>query len=141
LKLYNNILTNFSFYIIIIYKMNFLLGIVIAALFMILLVSIVNETVESFRGRRGRGRRGGRRGGWRRGFNPNRYLRRFRHRNNWWGHRGWYGSHGKVFSRRPNIFKNGRTMEYTINFHYIAIIYNENGFVNSSNCFVYYCIL
>lgn len=77
--------------------MNFLLGIVIAALFMILLVSIVNETVESFRGRRGRGRRGGRRGGWRRGFNPNRYLRRFRRRNNWWGNRGWYGSDGRGY--------------------------------------------
>jgi hypothetical protein len=74
--------------------MNFLLGIVITALFMILLVSIVNETVESFRGRRGvRGDRGWRRGSWRRRrTNPNRYLRRFRRRNNWWGYRDWYGS-------------------------------------------------
>ena len=64
--------------------MNFLLGVVIAALFMILLVSIVNETVESFRGRRGH-RRGWR---WHR-FNPNRYKHRFRRRN-WRGYGGWY---------------------------------------------------
>ena len=83
--------------------MNFLLGIVIAALFMILLVSIVNETVESFRGR---GRRG-RRGGWRRGINPNRYVRRFRRRNNWWGHRGWYGSHGWGYGWWPGYLTLG----------------------------------
>ena len=89
--------------------MNFLLGIVIAALFMILLVSIVNETVESFRGRRGgrRGGRGWRRSGWRRGFNPNRYLRRFRRRDNYWGHRGWYGSHGWGYGWWPGYLTLG----------------------------------
>jgi len=83
--------------------MNFLLGIVIIALFMILLVSILNETVEAFRGRRGRGRRGG----WRRGFNPNRYLRRFRRRNNWWGHHGWYGSGGWGYGWWPGYLTLG----------------------------------
>ena len=86
--------------------MNFLLCIVIAALFMILLVSIVNETVESFRGRGRRGRRG-RRGGWRRGFNTNRYLRRFRRRNNWWDHRGWYGSGGWGYGWWPGYLTLG----------------------------------
>lgn len=84
--------------------MNFLLCIVIAALFMILLVSIVNETVESFRGRRGgRGRHGWRR----RRFNPNRYLHRFRRRNNWWGHRGWYGSGGWGYGWWPGYLTLG----------------------------------
>ena len=43
-------------------------------------------SIETFRGGRGRGRGGGRwrGGGWRgRGFNPHRYLRRFRRRRGW----------------------------------------------------------
>ena len=51
------------------------------ALFIIVFYNVCNDAVEEFRGRGG-GRRGGggfRRGGWRRrGFNPNRYVRRFR---------------------------------------------------------------
>ena len=86
--------------------MNFLLGVVISALFIILLVSIVNNSVEAFRGHGMRGRHGRHRG-WRRGLNPNRYVRRFRRSNNWWGHRGWYGSHGWGYGWWPGYLTLG----------------------------------